>query len=86
MPNTPARAASWRRHLRSTGLLLLLWLCVSFGVAIFARGLSFGWFGSPFSVWFAGQGALLVFVLIVCVNARVAAREDRCIESGADQP
>ena len=69
-----ADKARWRRNLRITMLLLLLWLAASFGVALFARELTFKLFGAPFSVWVAGQGALIVFVLIVWVNAWMAAR------------
>ena len=86
MPNTPARAESWRNQLRLTGLLLVVWVGVTFGVALFARNLSFNLFGAPFSVWIAGQGALVVFIAIVWVNARIAAREDRRAELLADDP
>ena len=86
MPNTPGPAESWRHHLRWTGLLLVLWLGVSFGVAVFARSLSFSLFGSPFSIWIAGQGALLVFVLIVWINTRIAGAEDRRFEDLPDDP
>lgn len=86
MPDTRVRIQAWRRQLRWTGALLLLWLLVSFGVAVFARGLSFNLFGSPFSVWIAGQGALVIFVLIVWVNARVAAREDRRVAAPDGDP
>jgi putative solute:sodium symporter small subunit len=85
MPSTDARARYWRHHLRVTGLLLALWLGVSFGVALYARALSFKLFGAPFSVWIAGQGALVVFVLIVWASARISAREDRRLEGEADE-
>ena len=84
MPSTQARARHWRKHLRFTGLLLALWLAVSFGVALFARELSFQLFGAPFSVWVAGQGALIAFLLIVWANSRVSAREEERLESQAD--
>lgn len=55
----------WRRNLRITGLLLLIWFVVSFGVAYFARELSFSFFGWPFSFWVGAQGALVVYLLII---------------------
>ena len=55
----------WQRNLRLIGWLLALWFVVSFGVAFFARELSFDFFGSPFSFWVASQGALGVYLLIV---------------------
>jgi putative solute:sodium symporter small subunit len=72
MPNDGA--TRWRRSLRFKALLLVLWLAASFGVALFARELSFKLFGAPFGVWVAGQGALIVFLLIVWANVWMAAR------------
>jgi putative solute:sodium symporter small subunit len=60
----------WRRNLRITGLLLLVWFVVSFGVAFFARELSFSFFGWPFSFWVGAQGALVVYLLIIGFYAR----------------
>ncbi len=54
-----------------------LWFGVTFGVAFFARELSFRFFGWPFSFWVASQGALIVFALIVWVYAHVMDRLDQ---------
>lgn len=85
MPSAQMRASHWRKHLRFMGALLAVWLVVSFGVALFARELSFELFGVPFSVWVAGQGALIVFLLIVWVNARWCASEERQLEAQPDE-
>ena len=77
MPETPTRDHPWRRTLAVTAGLLLLWLVASFGVALFARELRFDLFGAPFGVWIAGQGALVVFLLIVWAAAHIGAREER---------
>lgn len=74
----------WRRNGNLIGALLLLWFGVSFGVAFFARELSFDFFGAPFSFWVASQGALVVYLLIVvfynwrmnALDAELEARED----------
>ena len=66
----------WRRCLRLTALLLLIGFAVTFGVAYFARELSGSVFGWPFSFWMAAQGALLVYLVLVCVYARVMHRLD----------
>ena len=55
----------WNRNLRLTAVLLAIWFIVTFVVAYFARDLSFGFFGWPFSFWMAAQGALIVYMLII---------------------
>jgi putative solute:sodium symporter small subunit len=69
--------AYWRRNLRLTGVLLGVWFGVTFGVAFFAREMDFDFFGWPFSFWVAGQGALVVYVLIVGWYAHAMNRLDR---------
>jgi putative solute:sodium symporter small subunit len=71
------REVYWRRNLRLTALLLAVWFIVTFGVAFFARELSFSFFGWPFSFWVAAQGALIVYVLLVWFYARTMDRLDR---------
>ena len=66
----------WRRTLRLTGVLLLLWFGVTFGIAFFARELDFDFFGWPFSFWVASQGALLVYLVLVGVYALAMRRLD----------
>ena len=66
----------WRRSQAGTARLLGAWFVVSFGVTFFARELSSSVFGWPFSFWVAAQGALLVYVLLVAVYARLMDRLD----------
>jgi putative solute:sodium symporter small subunit len=68
--------AYWRRNLRLTGALLVIWFVVTFAVAFFARELDFDFFGWPFSFWVAGQGALVVYVAIIAWYARAMHRLD----------
>jgi putative solute:sodium symporter small subunit len=78
-PSPPAVSKStlyWRRTLRLTGVLLLLWFGVTFGIAFFARELDFDFFGWPFSFWVASQGALLVYLVLVGVYAVAMRRLD----------
>ena len=77
-PRSPRRSSTrhWRRTLRLTGVLLLLWFAVTFGIAFFARELDFDFFGWPFSFWVASQGALLVYLLLVGVYALAMRRLD----------
>ena len=67
----------WRRNLRVTGVLVLIWFVVTFVLAYFARDLSFRFFGWPFSFYLAAQGSLVVYVLIIWFYARYMNRLDR---------
>jgi putative solute:sodium symporter small subunit len=60
----------WRKNLRITGALLLLWFFVTFVLGYFARDLTFSFFGWPFSFWVAAQGALVMYCLIIWFYAR----------------
>jgi putative solute:sodium symporter small subunit len=67
----------WHTNLRFTAVLLSIWFLVTFGVAYFARELSFSFFGWPFSFWMAAQGSLVVYVIITCCYAYRMNRLDR---------
>ena len=67
----------WRKNLRVTGVLMLVWFTVTFLVSYFARDLSFSFFGWPFSFWMASQGALVVYVLIIWFYASYMNRLDQ---------
>lgn len=67
----------WRRNLKVTGVLMLIWFVVTFVLAYFARDLSFRFFGWPFSFYMAAQGSLVVYVLIIWFYARHMNRLDR---------
>lgn len=67
----------WHRNLRIIGALLAVWFVVTFVAAFFARELSFGFFGWPFSFWLASQGSLLVYLAIVWWYARRMNQLDR---------
>ncbi len=72
--------AYWQKNLQITGVLLMIWFLVTFGVAYFARDLNFNFFGWPFSFWVAAQGALIVYVVIIWYYAHVMNKLD--IEHG----
>ena len=68
----------WRKNLRMTGLLLLLWFAVSYGVSFYARELNeMTFLGFPLGFYMGAQGSLLVYVLIVWFYARYMNRLDR---------
>ena len=55
-------------------ILLLIWGSTTFGVAFFARDLSFNVLEKPFGFWMAAQGSLLMFLAITWVYALLVNR------------
>ncbi len=71
--------AYWRAHLRVMALLLSLWFGVSYGCGIlFAPALNaFQLGGFPLGFWFAQQGSIYAFVLLLVVYVLWMDRLDR---------
>lgn len=80
----PQYSLYWRKTRALTAVLLLIWAGVSFGVTYFARDLDFEFLGWPFSFWMAGQGALLVYGLIIAGYAWAMDRLDQA--HGVQEP
>ncbi|MEE2566300.1 DUF4212 domain-containing protein [Hyphobacterium marinum] len=78
------RKAYWRANLRLMAVLLAVWFAVSFGAGILFRDVldqvSIG--GAPLGFWFAQQGAIYVFVILIFVYAVLMDRLER--RFGAD--
>ena len=60
----------WRKNMKITGILLVIWAVVTFVTSYYARELSFNFFGWPFAFWMGGQGALVIYVIIIGYYAR----------------
>lgn len=82
----------WRRNVRYVGGLLLVWFVVSFGAGIlFADRLNeirIPGTGFPLGFWFAQQGSIYVFVVLIFVYVVLMNRLDRDFgvdESGPDR-
>lgn len=74
----------WRRNLRVTVILLVLWFVVSFVVTYFARELnSITFFGFPLGFYMGAQGSLIIYLLIIWYYARYMNRLDD--EYGVEQ-
>ena len=79
--NGPLRdtAAYWRANLRLMAKLLAVWFTVSFGLGILLveplNRFSLG--GFPLGFWFAQQGSIYVFVVLVFIYARRMDRLDK---------
>ncbi|RPF72465.1 DUF4212 domain-containing protein [Aurantiacibacter spongiae] len=72
-------AAYWRANLRLVGILLAIWFAVSFGAGILLRD----WLdrvhigGYPLGFWFAQQGSIYVFLILIAVYVRQMRRIER---------
>jgi putative solute:sodium symporter small subunit len=77
MQLTEGHREYWRKNLRITGLLLVIWFVVTYVVGYFARDLNFNFFGWPFSFWMGAQGSLIIYVLIIFFYARYMNKLDQ---------
>jgi len=59
----------WRANLRILAILLVIWFAVSFGCGILLADWldQFQMFGFKLGFWFAQQGSIYVFVLLIVV-------------------
>ena len=89
MTKSGREATYWRRNLQYLGILLSIWFLVSFGFGILLRepldAIRLGGFKLGF--WFAQQGSILVFVVLIFVYVRLMNRLDAefAAESGDDE-
>ena len=60
----------WNKNLRITAILWAFWFVVTFVVGYSARALIFPFLGWPFSFGVGGQGALIVYCVIIWYYAR----------------
>jgi putative solute:sodium symporter small subunit len=64
-----ARKAYWRTNVRIVTVLLAIWALVSYGAGIlFADWLNqWSFLDFPLGFWFAQQGSIITFVLLIAV-------------------
>jgi putative solute:sodium symporter small subunit len=83
---TDAGKAYWRANLRLMGILLTIWFVVSFGFGILLRPVldqvSIG--GAPLGFWFAQQGSIFVFVILIFYYAHAMDRLEKRFGAGGD--
>lgn len=70
MPETPNRMSLyWKKNLRTLVILLSIWFLVSFGFGIMLveplNQFKIG--GYPLGFWFAQQGSIYVFIVLIFV-------------------
>jgi putative solute:sodium symporter small subunit len=69
----------WKKNLHYLGILLAIWFLVSFGAGIlFVDWLDkIPFFGFKLGFWFAQQGSIYVFVILIFVYVVLMNRLDR---------
>ena len=74
-----ARRAYWRTNLKYVGILLAIWFAVSLGAGVLlADPLDrIPFFGFKLGFWFAQQGSIYTFVVLIFVYAHLMNRLDR---------
>jgi putative solute:sodium symporter small subunit len=77
--NADQRSAYWRRNLLYVAVLLSIWAAVSYGASIlFADALdAVKVEGFPLGFWFANQGSILTFVVLIFVYVKLMNDLDR---------
>ena len=79
MKNPTDMQQYWRSNLRIVGVLLSIWFVVAFCISIFfiepLNAFTVGKLG--FGFWFAQQGSIFVFVVLVFLYAILMDRLDR---------
>ena len=74
----------WRKAWRVTGILLLLWFCVTLLTCLYASELNaYRFMGFPVGFYFAAQGSLIVFLAIVGFYAWYMNRLERSATNAA---
>jgi len=76
-----AKKAYWRSNVRVVSVLLVIWALVSYGAGIFfADALNTAvpdFLGFPLGFWFAQQGSIIVFVVLIAVYVWYMDRLDK---------
>ena len=85
MSDRQSSNAYWQANLRIIWVCLIIWALVSYGFGIILRPLisTFKIGGADLGFWFAQQGSILVFIVLIIWYAARMNRLDR--EHGVDE-
>lgn len=68
----------WRKNLRITAVLLVVWFIVTFVEGWYARELNnFTFLGFPFGFYMSAQGSLIIYVVLIGIYAWYMNKLDR---------
>ena len=77
--NNTSGAAYWAANIRLVAILMVIWAVVSFGFGIIIRpmlsGIAVG--GTDLGFWFAQQGSIYVFLVLIFVYTAQMNKLDR---------
>ena len=78
-PSKGDGVAYWKANLRLIIILLIIWAAVSYGAAIFLANPFYNikFFQINLAFWFAHQGSMIVFVILIFVYAKMMDKIDR---------
>lgn len=73
------QSAYWRANLRLTLSLLVIWFLASFGAGILFRDFldQFSIGGAPLGFWFAQNGSIYIFLLLIVIYCIQMTRLER---------
>ncbi len=78
--------AYWKANLRIVSVLLFIWFICSFGAGIIFSDLldkiKIG--GFPLGFWFAQQGSIIIFVIIIVIYCFLMNKLDKNFEASDD--
>tara|TARA_B100000749_G_scaffold44859_1_gene31216 strand:- start:2060 stop:2473 length:414 start_codon:yes stop_codon:yes gene_type:complete len=79
LPTEVDKKGYWRAVVRLTLSLLVIWFAVSYGAGILFRDLldNFSIGGAPLGFWFAQNGAIYVFVVLIFYYCRAMNRLEK---------
>ncbi len=88
-PNSQRNQIYWRKNLSCLGILLAIWFLVSYGCGIlFVDALDqirIPGTGFKLGFWFAQQGSIYVFVILIWVYVRYMNKLDAEFQSGENK-
>jgi putative solute:sodium symporter small subunit len=88
LPSEEAKRDYWRANLRWLGILLGIWAVVSYGCGIlfvdFLDRYKLPGTNLNLGFWFAQQGSIYVFVILIAIYAGVMNKLDRQLLAGTD--
>ena len=77
--NKEAMEEYWKRNLKIIGWLLLIWFLVSFVAGILLVDVlnNIAIFGFPLGFWFAQQGSIVIFIILIFTYCKLMNNLDR---------
>ena len=87
MSNTKHAKKYWSKNIRILSILLFIWFSCSFGTSIlFKESLDHFMIGGfPLGFWFAQQGSIYIFVILIFIYVRQMNKLDKAFGFDEDQ-